>query len=148
MRIEKGFPLDLAKLIKKSGCYNLFIGLESGSDKTLRMMNKGFTPPSAAGFFKILTTAGLHFEISLILGYPGEGKKEFEETLNFIVKNKRIIPKIAQVNPFIDYLGNFYGKTLPKQEIKEKLQLFLRTLEGEKIRYTKSFINNLHYLSQ
>ncbi|MFH0790247.1 MAG: radical SAM protein, partial [Candidatus Omnitrophota bacterium] len=36
--------------MKKSGCYNLFVGLESGSDRTLKRMNKGFTVEQAADF--------------------------------------------------------------------------------------------------
>ena len=145
MRIEHNFPLDLAKLLKKSGCYNLFIGLESGSDKMLGLMNKGFTSACASNFFKILRKANLHFETSLIFGYPGEEKKEFKETLNFIIENKKNIPKIAQVNAFVDYLGNFPDKMFSGHQAKERTQLFLKLLEKEKIRYTKSFINNLIY---
>lgn len=66
----------LLEKMKNSGCFNLFIGLESGSDKILRLMQKGFTTKDAMDFFKKCKSVGLHFEISLIVNYPGEGEWE------------------------------------------------------------------------
>lgn len=145
MRIDKDFDVTLGRLMKDNGCYNLFVGLESASLATLKNMNKGFNPETALNFFKKLTEAGLHFEISLIFGYPGETDADFKETLDFVIKNKKIIPKIAQANPFVDYMGNFPDKTVPGVSANERIKLFLRTIETEKIKYTKSFINNLTY---
>ncbi|MFH1771920.1 MAG: radical SAM protein [Candidatus Omnitrophota bacterium] len=145
MRIKEDFPRSLARKLKLSGCYNIFIGLESGSDRMLSLMNKGFTTDAALDFFKILTKEGLHFEVSLIFGYPKEEDKDFKETLNFIIGNRQIIPKIAQANPFVDYLGNFPHLSFPAPEAKQRIQKFLSAAEDNKIKYTKSFINNLIY---
>ncbi|UCD15166.1 MAG: B12-binding domain-containing radical SAM protein [Candidatus Omnitrophota bacterium] len=145
MRIKKKVPLSLAKLLEASGCYNLFIGLESGSNKTLQNMNKGFTADDALDFFKTLYAANLHFEVSLILGYPQESEEDFRQTLAFIVKNKKVIPKIAQINPFIDYLGNYGDNNLGGKQATKRLFTMINTLNSEKIRYTKGFINNLIY---
>ncbi len=144
-RASKNLPLSLAKLIKKSGCYNIFIGLESGSDKVLKLMNKKLTASDALAFFRILNKAGIHFEISLILGYPGEGKKDFADTVNFILKNKKVIPKIAQVNPFIDYMKNFRQNERSKETALKRVSSLIEVIQGEKIPYTKAFINNLSY---
>ncbi len=144
-RIDKNLDLALAKLLKKSGCYNLFVGLESGSSKILKLMNKQFAIQDALSFFKILNQARLHFEVSLILGYPGETKKNFAETVNFIQKNKKIIPKIAQINTFVDYLGSFKQRLISHKEKQERLDSLVKTIKNEKIPYTKSFIQNLIY---
>ena len=145
IRIDKDFPAELAGLMKQAGCYNLFVGLESGSDKILKLMNKGFDTQSAIDFFKTLKKENLHFEISLILGYPGETEEDFEQTLRFIKENKNIIPKIAQANPFIDYFSDSKEKTYPTKEAQERVDRFRKFIEKENIRYTKSFINNLVY---
>lgn len=145
MRIDERFDIALGKLMKKSGCYNLFVGMESASDSVLKNMNKGFNSKVARDFFEKAVKSGLLFEISLIFGYPGETEANFEETLNFIAKNKNIIPKIAQANPFIDYMGDFSNDVYPSQEAKSRIFKFIKMLELEKIRYTKSFINNLTY---
>lgn len=143
MRITPDFPIELAQLMKKSGCFNLFVGLESGSDKILKLMNKGFNTACAVNFFNTFKKARLHFEISLILGYPGEEEIDFYESLIFVKKNKHIIPKIAQVNPFVDYLDDFPKNTYPTKEALKRVNIFLKMLTKEKIRHTKSFINNL-----
>jgi radical SAM superfamily enzyme YgiQ (UPF0313 family) len=144
-RIDKSLTTEIANLMKKSGCYNLFVGLENGSDRTLNLMQKGFDAKTALDFFKKLKEAKLHFEVSLIFGYPQETDKDFQETLDFIVKNKEIIPKIAQANPFVDYLKDFPNDKFPNKEGLERVKKFLSVLEENKIKYTKSFINNLVY---
>ncbi|MBU1113262.1 MAG: B12-binding domain-containing radical SAM protein [Candidatus Omnitrophica bacterium] len=143
LRVDQSFPLEVAKLMKVSGCYNLFVGLESASDKVLAAMNKGFTAAEALTFLKTLDKAGLHFEISLIFGYPGEGKKEFQETINFIQNYKKLIPKIAQVNPYIDYFDSKHPEY--SDTTQERVNQFLALINQERIPYTKSFINNLIY---
>lgn len=143
IRIQDNLPLELAKLMKTSGCYNLFIGLESGSDNTLHKMNKGISTASALSFFKNLTLAGLHFELSLIIGYPGEENKDFLDTIDFIVKNKQFIPKIAQVNPFIDYLNTMPDQKFPTPTAIKNVETLINIFQREKIKYTKGFINNL-----
>ena len=145
MRVDEKFDKNLGKLMKNSGCYNLFVGLESASANTLKNMNKGFSPKAALSFFKTLSESDLQFEVSLIFGYPGESETDFKETLDFIIQNKKIIPKIAQANPFVDYMGNFPDGTFPDVSSNERIKLFLRAIEAEKIKYTKNFINNLVY---
>jgi len=95
----------LLKLIKDSGCINLFIGIESGSDFILKKMNKNFQTNDAIKFFKLLNDVNLNFEISLIVNYPEENPCEFTNTKNFIIKNKKYINQIAQINQYIYYPG-------------------------------------------
>ena len=145
MRITKNFPPALAQKMKQSGCYNLFVGLESASERVLGLMRKGFTSETALEFLQTLHTAGLHFEISLIAGFPGESDEDFQETVDFIVRHKDIIPKIAQLNPFVDYLGNFPGTNFPGDIARARVNNLMEKLKNERIKYTAGFINNLAY---
>ncbi|MFH1767824.1 MAG: radical SAM protein [Candidatus Omnitrophota bacterium] len=140
--IRNDFPLEMAKLLKKSGCFNLFVGLESASDNVLENMDKKITSQEAITFFTNLKTAGLHFEVSLIFGYPGESDNDFNTTVRFIIENKNIIPKIAQVNPFVDYFAK--EENVAAEAIK-RVDKFIAIINKEKIPFTKSFINNLTY---
>ncbi len=128
--------------IKTSGCYNLFIGLESGCDKTLKKMNKGFTIKDAMSFFKKLNSTGIFFGVSIITGYPGETEPDFMESLNFIIKNKSLIPKIEQINPFTYYDGINTKKTGNKDSLK-RLDIFIETIKSHGFKYTNAFIGNL-----
>ncbi|MDP2911094.1 MAG: radical SAM protein [Candidatus Omnitrophota bacterium] len=132
----------LFKKIKKSGCYNLFTGLESGCDKTLKNMNKGFTAKDAVGFFKKLNYAGLFFGISVIVGYPGETESDFKESLDFIISNKSIIPKIEQVNPFTYYNGTGADKNPDKDSLK-RLDVFIKAIKSHGFKHTNAFLGNL-----
>jgi len=143
--IRNDMDLELFKKMKKAGCINLFVGLESASDRMLSLMDKNFTVKDAIGFFKKLNKADLHFEISLIVNYPGETEDDFNETINFIKYNRNLIKKIGQVSAFKNYPGisveipDNYNTRFDKIKIDKLLQVF----DEYKIKYTKSFINNL-----
>jgi radical SAM superfamily enzyme YgiQ (UPF0313 family) len=144
--VRKDMDEALFEKIKKSGCYNLFIGLESGSDNTLKKMNKGFTGNDAVEFFKKLNNAGLFFGISLIVGYPGETEKNFKASLDFIIQNKDLIPKIEQINPFTYYDGTDTDGSkdykLNPGSIK-KMELFIKEIKKHNFKYTNAFLGNL-----
>lgn len=139
---------ELISLMKLSGAYHLFIGLESGSDNTLIRMNKGYSTSDALRFFNLLKENGLSFGISIIVGYPGETEADFQESLNFVITHKNLIPKIEQINPFVYYPGipfpsGQYGKPTP--EALEKAQYFIKKVQEAGIKTTKAFLCNLVY---
>jgi radical SAM superfamily enzyme YgiQ (UPF0313 family) len=143
--IRKDMNTDLLSLMKKSGCYNMFIGLESGSDKILSLMNKGYNSETAALFFRKCSDAEIFFETSLIFGFPGETEKTVEETFNFFKNNSKYIKKIAQINPYVYYplsgISNIQQKN--NLDLNTIINNFLKLCNDNNIRYTKSFINNL-----
>ncbi|MFH1421964.1 MAG: radical SAM protein, partial [Planctomycetota bacterium] len=147
--IRSEMDTALFTLMKKAGCINLFIGLESASDKILAQMNKGFTINDAQRIFSELTKAGLMFEVSIIVGYPGESQQDFKHTLDFLKTHKRIIPKIAQVSGFTLYPQSvLYGQRLSLTEepvITKRLKKIEKFLEKNKIKHKKAFIDNLRY---
>jgi len=140
--VHNSMPLALFKKMKKSGCYNLFVGLESGCARTLKNMNKGFTPQNAVNFFKKLNAAGLFFGVSVIIGYPGETEADFRESMDFIIKNKPLIPKIEQVNPFTYYDGTTADKKADKNALK-RLDIFIKEIKSNGFKYTNAFLGNL-----
>ncbi|MFC1668251.1 B12-binding domain-containing radical SAM protein [Chlamydiota bacterium] len=137
---------SLLQKIKQSGCYNLFIGLESGSTKTLQKMNKGYTATDALLFFEKLNNAGLHFGISLLVGYPDETEQECMESLEFIINNKALIPKIEQINPFTYYDGTHLDKSKDystNTTSQKRFELFVSTIKKHNIKHTNAFLGNL-----
>lgn len=144
--IDERMPDSLFREIKKSGCYGLFIGLESGCGRTLKNMNKGFTTSGALAFFKRLHKAGLFFGVSMIVGFPGETEQDFYESLDFVVRHKDIIPKIEQVNPFVHYEGTDVAPDLSQETNAVSLrryEIFTGTIKKEGIRHTNAFLGNL-----
>ena len=147
--IRKDMGINLMRLMKKSGCVNLFIGLESGSDRIIKTMNKGFSIEDAYKFFNNLNNAGLLFEVSLIIGYPGESNEDFKETMGFLKNNRNIIKRIAQVSGFVPYKNSIIYNEKPDYlaacEINRRLRKITNLIEKEKIPHKKAFIDNLRY---
>jgi radical SAM superfamily enzyme YgiQ (UPF0313 family) len=144
--IRDDMSQELLVKMKKSGCYNLFVGLESGCDNTLKKMDKGFATKDALSFFKKLNEAGLFFGISMIVGYPGETESYFKKSLDFVIRNKKIIPKIEQVNPFTYYDGTPADKSADYHVNKkslERLEIFVREIKHHHFKYTNAFLGNL-----
>lgn len=80
----------LGKMID-AGCHKLKFGIESGSDRILKMMNKGFTSEQASKTLRDGYEAGMKNLVSLITGYPYETQEDLKQTLEFIRINKKYI---------------------------------------------------------
>lgn len=75
--------------MKKSGCHELYFGIESGSQHVLDLMKKRYKIEDADMVLKSAYEAGIRVTCSFMLGFPGETEKDFQETLNFLKRNAR-----------------------------------------------------------
>lgn len=93
--IRKEMGRGLLDKLKKSGCTKLGYGVESGSDKVLGLMKKGYTAALAQQVIRDSFEAGINAGVNIIVGFPGETDVEFQETVQFLIMN----------TPYIDCLG-------------------------------------------
>ena len=143
-------PLYLLKKMKQAGCMKVFIGVESFSDRVLSLMSKGYTREDVISLFDRLKKAGIFYEISLMVNFPGETEEDFQQTLNFIKKYSAFIPKIAQISNFVVYPPSIWAqknKDKTTNTDNTRILRILKVLEEKRIRFTPSFINNLKYAS-
>jgi anaerobic magnesium-protoporphyrin IX monomethyl ester cyclase len=84
--------------MRKAGCTQFSLGLESFSDRVLSMMRKGYTAQDAVRFLKASKDAGIDNHIAIIVGYPGETEEDFDITLKYINENKEYIDRICSLN--------------------------------------------------
>ena len=75
---------SLVQNMMKAGCREVSLGFESGSERILKGMNKGFTLKDIRQASKMLTDHGIHRTGFLLLGGPGENQKTVEESLSFV----------------------------------------------------------------
>jgi len=61
----------------------VFFGLESGSDVILKAMRKGVTVEDNHRAIRLAKSLGVRVGGSFIVGYPGESREDFEETMGF-----------------------------------------------------------------
>lgn len=90
-RIDKRLSQNMLKKFKDSGCDYVVVGIESASDKILRLMRKGFTIAEAEQFLRACKDVGIEVDVNWIVGFPGEEEEDFNQTTEFIVRNQDII---------------------------------------------------------
>jgi radical SAM superfamily enzyme YgiQ (UPF0313 family) len=78
--------------LKQSGCYALRIGMESGSNRILKLMKKDATVQDTINSVEACEKHGIMPIGNFICGFPTETKKEVMETGKLILKLKEISP--------------------------------------------------------
>ena len=66
--------------LRRAGCAEAWLGVESGSQEILDAMDKGITLEQVRGAVRRLRDAGIRVGFFLQFGYPGEGWREIEMT--------------------------------------------------------------------
>jgi radical SAM superfamily enzyme YgiQ (UPF0313 family) len=74
---------ELLSLMKQSGLYLISLGIESGSDRVLKMMKKNLEVSEIREKIRLISESGLATAGFFILGFPGETKQEILETVKF-----------------------------------------------------------------
>ncbi len=100
MMVRPSMPDDLFPLMRKSGFSVAFIGLESGSAATLAGMRKRHNPEMASEFLQKCHRAGIRTEVNFIVGFPTETETHFNETLEFVRRNRPYIDAVISINTF------------------------------------------------
>lgn len=75
---------EMVEMMEESGCEGVFLGLESGSDKILKNMNKSVKPDEYYRGIQLLKEHHIVTYGNFIVGFPGEIHESVEETLHFI----------------------------------------------------------------
>jgi radical SAM superfamily enzyme YgiQ (UPF0313 family) len=74
---------ELVRSMAESGCVEVALGFESGSERVLREMNKRFTPDDVRATSDVLAAHGIRRAGFLLLGGPGETRETVEESIAF-----------------------------------------------------------------
>jgi anaerobic magnesium-protoporphyrin IX monomethyl ester cyclase len=74
---------ELAEKMKKAGCWIIFLGIESGSQKILDTIGKRITLEQAKKAVEILKDAGIQVLGSFIIGFIQDTKETIKETIKF-----------------------------------------------------------------
>jgi radical SAM superfamily enzyme YgiQ (UPF0313 family) len=74
---------ELLDLMKASGLYLISLGIESGSDKVLKLMKKSTTVEKIRKGVDLIRSRDIDTAGFFIVGFPGESRREIEETVRF-----------------------------------------------------------------
>lgn len=115
---------NLLKKMKKAGCWLINYGVESGNQKILDGVNKGFTVEQVISAFRATKKAGMSTICSFIVGLPGETKETIQDTANLI---KKIKPDFISGGALIVYPGSRLFQLIQQGKYLGKL----KTLKNE-----------------
>ncbi|KJU83433.1 radical SAM/B12 binding domain-containing protein [Candidatus Magnetobacterium bavaricum] len=97
-RITRQMTPEVLRKMKQAGFNYITYGLESGSDKVIADMKKGFDAELAARLLRDTHEAGIRAAVNFIVGYPAEDEIAFAETLEFLRKNAKYINAVNTVS--------------------------------------------------
>ena len=109
--VRAGYHQDIPKYLKDSGCTIVSIGIESGSDRVLKVMNKHTTREVNIQAIRQMKDAGIKVLIWIIVGFPGEDWNSVKETVDMV---NETAPDITTIYPLIPYPGTDIWKN-PKR---------------------------------
>jgi len=101
---------ELLSKMKKAGCTDVWFGVESGSQRVLKTMDKGILIEQTEKAFKWTKQVGIMTVANVILGFPTETRETAWETINFVEK----------LNP--DDVGYFIATPYPGTPMYEQVR--------------------------
>ena len=90
----------LVQLMKRAGCYELQMGVESGSERILKMIRKGVTLDQIRNTARLLRKSGLRWHAFLMIGFPGETLEEMEATMRLLYELEPDSVELSIVSPY------------------------------------------------
>ncbi len=137
LRIHKKSTKEFFQKLYLAGFRALRFGVDAFSKNTLKLQQKGYTVEMIDQNLKDCHEAGIATEVNWVIGVPGETEEDVEEGINLILRNKKYIGRLANINPLILANGGVYWInpeehnikfTQPKEELYKK---FPRGLPAE-----------------
>lgn len=75
---------EVIKLLKDAGCFRVWIGAESGSQKVIDLMDRRVDVDQVRQMIKLTQNNGIQAGTFIMLGYPGETEDDIEETIRHL----------------------------------------------------------------
>jgi len=128
-RIDNLYNSNKEKELFDSGCTALFLGIETGSQKMQKAINKHLNIDKTYGEIEKLRKTGLDLTCSFINELPEENLEDYEHTLRLFMYC-RLLSCAVQLHPLVIYPG-----TVLYEKLKDEL-FYLAEKENSDYEYT------------
>jgi len=123
---------ELLKEMKDAGCRTIWFGVESGSPRILRKINKGTTLEQAVHAFKLCREEGIQIACSFMLGIPGETVGDMNATFGFA---KKLDPDWASFNIFVAVPGSSLYEEIMQKGLYDRVEDSVAYVKTEDFNY-------------
>ena len=130
---------DNVKLLKDSGCILAQIGMESGSKKILKGMNKKDTPENYLRVIDLLNANGISTQLYFIVGFPGETQATMNETIQMINNFSHKGSGINHIMIFPFILAPLSPIYLPENRKKYNLSGYMAEWKHDTMDFTQAY---------
>lgn len=91
---------EMLEAMKAAGCTEIMFGVESGSERILKFLNKGFTREKIVHTFNLCHKVGIKPGAYLIVGVPGETKQDILDTISLVEQIEPSLLNFSFLTPF------------------------------------------------
>ena len=123
---------ELVKEMKAAGCRTIWFGVESGSPRVLKKINKQVTLQQAIDAFKLCDKEDVRTASSFMLGLPGETVKDMETTFKFA---RKLDPDWVRFNIFVGYPGSDLYDEIMAKGLYERVDNFVTYVKTDDFDY-------------
>jgi len=108
LRVNKKQNRAFFEKLREANFVALRFGIDAFSERTLRLQMKGYTTAMITQNLKDCWEVGIFTEVNWVIGVPGETDQDVEEGIELILKNRKYIGRLANINPLILVNGSVY----------------------------------------
>jgi radical SAM superfamily enzyme YgiQ (UPF0313 family) len=125
---------ELLERMHDAGCKAIWFGVESGSPRILKRINRTITLEQTENAFRLCKDVGISVACSFMLGFPDETLEDLEATRRFADK---LDPDWCQFNVFIAYPDSSLYQEMLQTGKYDRLDEFLLTVKNDDFDYSR-----------
>ena len=108
LRVNKKQNRAFFEKLRQANFVALRFGVDAFSEGTLRLQKKGYTVDMISQNLKDCWEVGIYTEVNWVIGVPGETDEDVQEGIDLILKDRKYIGRLANINPLILVNGGVY----------------------------------------
>jgi radical SAM superfamily enzyme YgiQ (UPF0313 family) len=137
----------VVKLLKESGCFRVWIGAESGSQKVIDAMDRRVDVKQVRSMIRLAKKHGIQAGTFIMLGYPGETEEDIEETVRHLKASDPDLYTITVAypikgTPMYEEVENLFTLQLPWQSSTDRNIDFRRTYPRRYYDFAVRYVHN------